>query len=115
MALVYESLYINGAWVTPSSSSSIAVISPSTEQVVGQVPEAASEDVDAAVAAARRALEDPTGWSTWEPGQRAGVLERLAAAYTARQEEFAQRVSMQNGMPISTARQIETAYPSALL
>ena len=35
-------------------------------------------DVDAAVAAARRAFDDPTGWSTWEPARRADALERLA-------------------------------------
>jgi aldehyde dehydrogenase (NAD+) len=112
---LYESLYIGGGWARPSSAATITVTSPSTEEVVGRVPEAASEDVDAAVAAARGALEDPTGWSTWEPARRADVLERLGAAYAARQEEFAQRVSVQNGMPITTARQIETAYPAALL
>ena len=114
MEHVYESLYIGGSWAKPSSSATITVVSPSTEETVGKVPEATSEDVDQAVAAARRALEDPNGWSAWEPARRAEVLERLGAAYAARQEEFARRVSVQNGMPITTARQIETAYPPAL-
>jgi NAD-dependent aldehyde dehydrogenases len=115
VSIIYDSLYINGAWATPSSTDTISVVSPSTEQVIGRVPQAASEDVDAAVAAARRAFDDPTGWSAWDVGRRADVLDRFAEAYQARQEEFAQRVSAQNGMPISTSRQIETAYPSALL
>ena len=115
MSIIYESLYIDGTWSMPSSSGTISVVSPSTEQVIGQVPDAASADVDAAVAAAGRALEDPAGWSTWDGGRRADVLERLATTYQARQEEFAQRVSAQNGMPINTSRQIETAYPGALL
>jgi aldehyde dehydrogenase (NAD+) len=113
--LIYESLFIDGTWGTPSSQDVIDVVSPSTEQKIGQVPEAAPGDVDAAVSAARKALRDPTGWSAWEPARRAEALERLAAAYLARQEEFAQRVSAQNGMPVTTARQIETAYPAALL
>jgi aldehyde dehydrogenase (NAD+) len=115
VSAVYESLYIDGAWARPSSTRTIGVVSPSTEQFVGEVPEAAPDDVDTAVEAARTALKDPAGWSAWEGARRADVLERIAAVYLNRQEEFAQRVSMQNGMPISTARQIETAYPAALL
>lgn len=43
-------LYIGGEWVEPSTDRVITPVSPSTEEVLGQVPEAAEKDVDRAVA-----------------------------------------------------------------
>ena len=71
----YDSLFIGGEWVRPSSSARIEVTSASTEENIGSVPEAAEADVDAAVAAARRAFDDPGGWSQWEPSARAAAIE----------------------------------------
>jgi aldehyde dehydrogenase (NAD+) len=113
--LVYESLYIGGRWVAPASTRTFEVVSASTEEPIGRVPEAVEEDVDAAVAAARAAFDDPSGWSSWEPGARADVIERLAAAMDARGEELARRVSSQNGMPISIANAVEGGFPQLVL
>ncbi|KAA0020046.1 aldehyde dehydrogenase [Antrihabitans cavernicola] len=110
-----ENLYIGGDWVRPSSSARIEVRSASTEQVIGSVPEAAEADVDAAVAAARAAFDDPTGWSTWEPAKRADTLDRLADELESRSEEMSQRVAAQNGMPIAIARQLEGGFPLAVI
>ena len=107
MSNVHESLFVGGAWLPPSSAETINVVSPATEQVIGRVPLAGKADVDAAVAAARLAFSDPTGWSQWDASRRADVLERFAARVEARGEEFAQLVSAQNGMPISLTRHAE--------
>jgi aldehyde dehydrogenase (NAD+) len=112
---VHDALYLGGRWQAPSGGSTITVTAASTEEVIGQVPEAAPADVDAAVASARRAFEDPEGWSAWEPARRAELLERLAAAMAERGEDFARLVSAQNGMPITTARAAEAGYPVGLL
>jgi aldehyde dehydrogenase (NAD+) len=90
----------------------IDVISPSTEEHVGSVPDGTEGDMDAAVAAARGAFDDPTGWSSWSTADRADILDRLATALEARAEETAHRVSMQNGMLITIARQLEGAFPA---
>lgn len=111
----YDQLFIGSGWNNPKSDSRIHVISPVTEQIIGSVPEASPADVDNAVAAARRAFDDPQGWSTWEPHQRTQVLERFAAVLDSQAEERAQRVTMQNGMPISLARQFESVFPPALI
>ena len=59
----HDTLFIGGGWVSPSSAARIAVRNASTEEPIGETPEAAEADVDAAVAAARRAFDDPSGWS----------------------------------------------------
>jgi acyl-CoA reductase-like NAD-dependent aldehyde dehydrogenase len=113
--LHYNSLLIGGRWVAPSSAGRISVVSASTEEPLGSVPEARESDVDAAVAAARDAFEDPQGWAHWSPADRAAAMERLADILERDAEQFAQRVSAQNGMPIAVAHQLEGAFPAVLL
>lgn len=115
MSLAYESLFIGGDWVASAGATPITVVSASTEEVLGQVPGATAADVDAAVAAARDAFDDPAGWSRWEPAQRAEALLRLADALDKRGEDIAHRVSSQNGMPIAVSRQVEAVFPATLL
>ena len=107
-------LFIGGEWITPKGSDRISVLAASTEEVVGSVPDGTNADIDDAVRAARGALEDPSGWSSWSSEDRAQALERLAGAMEARGEEIAHRVSLQNGMPISLALQVEAVFPPLL-
>ena len=111
----YRQLYIGGQWVDPKSSDILGVFSPTTEAQIGSVPRGSEADIDAAVAAARAAFDDPNGWSTWSPAQRGEALEKFAAELEARGEETARRVSMQNGMPIWLAQQFEAGFPPLLL
>jgi aldehyde dehydrogenase (NAD+) len=115
MSISYDSFFIGGEWVRPSSAARIDVTSASTEEAIGSVPEAQEADIDAAVAAARRAFDDPDGWSQQEPAERAAAIERLAVALEARAGEMAQRVSAQNGMPISIATMLEGGFPVVVL
>src|SRR4051812_48953265 len=52
-----DRLYIDGRWTASTGAKAIAVVSPSTEETIGRVPEGTAEDVDAAAAAARGAFE----------------------------------------------------------
>lgn len=112
MYISYDTLFIGGEWVEPSSAKRIDVVSASTEKPIGSVPEAQESDVDAAVAAARRAFSE---WSQWTPEDRATTMERLADILEQRAEEMVQRVSSQNGMPVAIASQLEGAFPAVLL
>src|SRR5438128_10514522 len=98
MELDYDSLYVGGEWIKPASTSKITVVSASTEQVIGHVPEAVEADIDAAVGAARRAFDDPNGWARWEPVQRAAAMERLASALDTRAAATAGLIGRQDGM-----------------
>lgn len=111
----YPELYIGGSWQQPATSDRIEVRSPTTEQVIGSVPAGSPADIDRAVSAARHAFDDPTGWATWTPKQRAEVLDRFATELESRAGELSRRVSIQNGMPIWLAEQFEGGFPPVLL
>jgi acyl-CoA reductase-like NAD-dependent aldehyde dehydrogenase len=111
----YDSLFIGGDWVKPESDKTITVLSASTEELIGTVPEASERDVDRAVDAARTAFDDPTGWSTWPASQRAEAMRRLATALESRGAEIVHRVSSQNGMPVAIGQQLEAMFPAVLL
>jgi acyl-CoA reductase-like NAD-dependent aldehyde dehydrogenase len=115
MTIDYPELYIGGGWQQPATTDTITVRSPATEQVVGSVPAGSFRDIDKAVSAARRAFDDPQGWPSLHPKERAVVLERFAAELEARAPETASRVSMQNGMPIWLAEQFEGSFPAVLV
>jgi aldehyde dehydrogenase (NAD+) len=104
-------LFIGGEWVAPQGNGRIDVVSPSTEEPIGPVPEGSDGDIDAAVRAARAALPE---WSGRPVEERVDALMRLAQALEARGEDTAQRVSMQNGMPISVSRQLEAVFPAVV-
>ncbi|GAB3710343.1 aldehyde dehydrogenase [Nocardiopsis oceani] len=111
----YDRMYIGGAWAEPTTPARIGVRSATTHEPVGSVPEASEADVDAAVAAARTAFDDPSGWAHSTPGQRREALERFARALESRGEETARRVTVQNGMPIWLAQQWEQGFPPVLV
>lgn len=115
MTIDYDKLYLAGSFTSSTGFGTIPVHSPLTGDRIGSVPEAEESDVDRAVAAARQAFDDPSGWARWTPEQRGEVLERFAVALERRGPEFARRVSMQNGMPITLAHAFEGGFPPMLV
>ncbi|WP_411152557.1 aldehyde dehydrogenase [Streptomyces sp. A30] len=115
MTIDYNSLFIGGEWVQPSSGTRITLTSASTQERLGSVPDTSEPDVDAAVAAARRAFSAPDGWPSWSAERRAAAMHGLADQLDARREEMAHRVSSQNGMPISLSSNGEAIFPAMLL
>lgn len=111
----YDTLFIGGEWIAPSSTDRFTIASAATEEVIGSVPEGKKADADKAVAAARRAFDDPKGWAHWEPAQRADALERLAVELDKRAEDTAQTVSSENGIPVAVTSAVESYFPAASL
>ncbi|MEV6013835.1 aldehyde dehydrogenase [Streptomyces sp. NPDC051976] len=93
-------LFIGGALVDPLGTDTIEVVSPHTEQVFGRVPHASRADVDAAVAAARRAFDEGP-WPRMTLEERTAVVTRIKDAILVRHEEIARLVSSENGSPYS--------------
>ncbi|MGB8382393.1 MAG: aldehyde dehydrogenase family protein, partial [Dermatophilaceae bacterium] len=102
-SLAYDELFIGGRWQAPSTGQRISVISPHTEEPIGGTPEAAAEDVDRAVEAARRAFDDGP-WPRLPVSERMEKIEKLAELYTAQAEEMADLITAEMGSPRSFSR-----------
>ena len=97
---IFDTFFIGGEFVKPETDAVIDVVSPHTEQVIGQVPDASPADIDKAVAAARDAF-DSGPWPTMSPEERGAALSRLSAALQARAGDIADLISSENGSPKS--------------
>jgi aldehyde dehydrogenase (NAD+) len=100
--------YINGAWVDPVESSTLGIINPATEQTFARISLGSRQDVDHAVAAARRAF---TTYSTTSVDERLGYLRRIIDGFRARLPDLARTMTLEMGSPItfSTERQATVA------
>ncbi|MCU1651419.1 MAG: aldehyde dehydrogenase [Pseudonocardia sp.] len=94
----FSQFYIGGQWTDPRGGGRIDVISPSTEEVIAQVPEPTNDDIDAAIAAARRAFEG--AWRRTSPAERGAVLGRIADEIEKRIPEFSHVFAAEIGAPI---------------
>src|SRR5579885_3251157 len=104
----FSQLYLDGRWQAPAGRNRIDVLSASTEEVIGSIPEGTCEDVDRAVEAARRAFDC---WSQTSGEERAGWLEKLSAALKDRADQLAKTIAMEVGTPISMAAAVQAGLP----
>src|SRR5271167_1045308 len=102
-SLEYEHLFIGGRWQAPSTRNRISVISPHTEEPIGETPEAMPEDVDRAVAAARDAFDNGP-WPRLSPFERMEKVEKLAAVYAGHTDEMADLITAEMGTTRSFSR-----------
>ncbi|RVD57501.1 aldehyde dehydrogenase family protein [Mesorhizobium sp. M2D.F.Ca.ET.185.01.1.1] len=95
-----KKLLIEGEWVESASGGTYPSINPATRTTIVDVAMGDGEDINRAVAAARRAFE--TGpWSTMTPYDRQNLLLRLADLVDANFEELATLATIDMGAPIS--------------
>jgi aldehyde dehydrogenase (NAD+) len=109
IALDSRKLYIDGKWVDASSDEELEVINPATEGVITKVPQAAVDDVDRAVEAARGAFEDGP-WPRMSPRERSDRLTRFVQAIADRRSEIVDMIIAEAGAarPIAEALQFDT-------
>jgi acyl-CoA reductase-like NAD-dependent aldehyde dehydrogenase len=91
-----DRLFIGGQWVKPAAPGEIELVSPATEQVFAKVAEAREADMDAAVAAARKAFDEGP-WPRMSHAERADYLRKMAAALEPRIPELASAWTEQIG------------------
>ena len=72
----YKKMLIDGQWVDAASGKKFETFNPATGEVLASVAEGDAEDINRAVAAARRAFEGP--WSKVKPFERQNLLLKLA-------------------------------------
>jgi phenylacetaldehyde dehydrogenase len=104
-----QRLFIDGQWVTTRET--IETLNPATGEVLAEVPLARQAEVDAAVAAAKRAFR---GWRETAPTQRAAMLWQLGDLVEAHLEELATIEVLDNGKPIAEARAVDIALTAEI-
>jgi len=96
-------MLINGKWVNSASGKTFPTYNPATGDVLAQIAEGNSEDVNRAVAAARAAFEKGP-WRNMLPNERGRLIWKLGDLLEKHNEEFAQLESLDNGKPVTVAR-----------
>ncbi|MFH8746055.1 aldehyde dehydrogenase family protein [Streptomyces rimosus] len=94
-------LFIDGEFADAAGGKVFKTVSPANEEVLSEVAQAGSEDVDRAVKAARKAFEK---WSALPGAERAKYLFRIARLIQERSRELAVLESLDNGKPIRESR-----------
>ncbi|GAA2127562.1 aldehyde dehydrogenase family protein [Glycomyces algeriensis] len=98
-------LFIDGEFTDAADGAVFKSVNPSTEEALFTVAEAGEADVQAAVAAARRAQESV--WGPMSGAERGKYLFRIARLLQERAREFAVAESLDNGKPIKETRDFD--------
>ena len=99
--------YIDGQWVLPrSGKQTLDVINPATEQSVASLAVCEADDVDLAVAAARRAFEV---YGLTSLDERIALVRKLIAIFERRYDEMVAAISIEMGAPHDLSRNSQAA------
>ena len=98
----YKKMLIDGKWEDAASGKRFDTHNPATGELLASVAEGDAEDINRAVAAARRAFEGP--WSKVKPFERQNLLLKLADLVEKNFEELSQLDTLDMGAPISRTR-----------
>lgn len=114
MVQTISKLYIDGAWVESESETTIEVVNPATEEVIGVAPQATVGEVARAIDAARRAFDEGP-WPTMTPHERAQVLLRMAEVMDKRRAELVDLNIAEAGSTRALAEFLQVGVPIAHL
>jgi aldehyde dehydrogenase (NAD+) len=97
--------YVDGEWLRSSGDATMDVIDPSTETAFARVAMGNAQDVDRAVAAARKAFMNSSAMTR---RQRREMLSALLDRFAERKDDIADAISAEMGAPLSLARSFQT-------
>jgi aldehyde dehydrogenase (NAD+)/betaine-aldehyde dehydrogenase len=100
---VEASCYIDGRWVQGGADADTDVLNPATEESLARLRFASGEQVEQAIAAARRAFDDGP-WSRTTPRDRSLLLHRLTDLFESRREEYVDLIISEIGAPTALAQ-----------
>jgi aldehyde dehydrogenase (NAD+) len=104
-------LFINGKFVAPASGKYFPSINPATEQTLTRIASANAQDVDSAVAAARRAYDRV--WSKMPGRERGKYLYRIARIIQEKSRELAVLETIDGGKTIKESRDVDLPLAAA--
>ena len=97
-------MMIGGQSVDAADGQTFEIVNPATGAVIATAPMGGKTDVDRAVEAARKAFDDPKGWSSWAAGKRGRTLAKFAALIKDKSEELSWLETRNVGKPIGSSR-----------
>jgi betaine-aldehyde dehydrogenase len=89
-------LYIDGRWLDSSDGRAFDVVNPATEEVIGRAPEGSRQDMQRAIAAARRAFDEGP-WPRMVPRDRARIIRQIADALEAGKDRLRELITAEAG------------------
>ena len=97
-----KKMFIGGQWVAARDERSLPVVSPADGEVFDHIARGSATEVDAAVRAARAALDGP--WGRMTATERGRLLIKIGQAVLEHEDELTQIEARDTGKPMSTAR-----------
>jgi aldehyde dehydrogenase (NAD+) len=104
---IRRAFYVDGRWRDATARPTVPVVDPATERAFADLPVGTAADVDAAVAAARRAFD---GYAAWPVAERIALLDRLRAILLERAETIARTLTLEMGVAIAYARAAQVPF-----
>ncbi|TIT26485.1 MAG: aldehyde dehydrogenase family protein, partial [Mesorhizobium sp.] len=98
----HRQMFVDGAWVDARSGRTMETRNPATGAVIATVPRSDRQDIELAVAAARKAFDGP--WSRFKPYERQVLLLKIADLFEKHWEEISRSDTTDMGMPIVRTR-----------
>jgi len=96
--------YINGAWIEPASTNEMTVINPADESVIDTILLATEDDVNLAVAAAKKAFQT---YSRTSKEERLSLLESILKLSEQRLPDIAKAISLEMGAPMTMSLEMQ--------
>ena len=108
-----DRIYVDGEWLSPEAGTE-PVINPATEVPFAQAPVASCAQVEAAIAAARRAFDDGP-WPRMSMNERADIMQHMVRALTERQGQIAELIVAEVGCAHAVTHAMQVGNPIRLL
>lgn len=112
--VIYNQLLINGNFVDSASGKTFPTLDPRTGEVIAHVAEGDAEDINRAVAAARKAFDEGP-WPRMSAYERSRILNRFADLIEKHNDEIAALETWDNGKPYEQAAQAEVPMLARLI
>ena len=109
--LLKTQAYVDGAWVDAQSDRTFSVTNPSTGDVIAHVPDMDGDDTRLAINAAQAAFDD---WRRTSARERSLLLRRWFELITAHCDSLARLLTLEQGKPLSEARN-EVTYGASFV
>ncbi len=110
-SLFIEKAYIDGRWVDADDKSTLEVINPVNQEIIGQVPNCGAEETNVAINAAAEAQKK---WQKYPAKEKASILRDFYDLLCSNQDDLAKILTYEQGKPLAEAIG-EIAYSASFI